>query len=76
LAALKDRKRGPRTNYRRTQDVECQIIRYRFLHPEASAEVIAQKLRQMGHEISVRSVQRSIAKFGLQKKTPQVRPQG
>jgi hypothetical protein len=46
-----------------------QVIRHRFLDPEASAEVIAQKLCQSGWEISIRSVQRVIEEFGLQKKT-------
>jgi len=68
-ASLKSERRGPRTNYRRTQQVVRQVIRHRFLDPEASAEVIAQKLRQCGEQISIRSVQRIISEFGLQKKT-------
>jgi hypothetical protein len=64
------RKRGPKTNYRRTDEVVRQVIRHRFLDPEASPEVIAQKLRQAGFAISVRSVQRVIQQYGLQKKTP------
>ena len=47
-----------------------QIIRYRFLDPDSSPEVIAQKLRQCGYPISASSVKRVIAQFGLQKKTP------
>jgi len=43
-------------------------IRHRFLDPDASADVIAQKLRQAGIEISTRSVERVIEKYGLQKK--------
>lgn len=69
-AALQSRKRGPKTHYRRTAEVVRQVIRHRFLDPEASAEVIAQKLTQGGWTISIRSVQRVIAEFGLQKKTP------
>lgn len=69
-AGLISHKRGPKSNYRRTSDVVRQIIRYRFLDPQSSAEVIAQKLRQLGTEISIRSVERVIADFGLQKKTP------
>jgi hypothetical protein len=46
-----------------------QVIRYRFLDPEASADVIAQKLRQTGFVISTRSVERVIGDYGLQKKT-------
>lgn len=69
---LKSRKRGPKTNYRRTDEVERQIVRYRFLDPNISAEVIAQKLTQCGHPIATRSVQRVICEYGLQKKTPPV----
>lgn len=66
--ALQSRKRGPKTHYRRTAEVVRQVIRHRFLDPDASAEVIAQKLSQGGWEISIRSVQRVIEEFGLQKK--------
>ncbi len=68
--ALQSRKRGPKQNYRRTDEVVRQVIRHRFLDPKASPEVIAQKLNQCGHKISIRSVNRIIAQFGLQKKTP------
>ena len=67
--ALQSKTRGPKTNYRRTDEVVRQVIRHRFLDPEASAEVIAQKLRQTGFAISIRSVERVIAEYGLQKKT-------
>ena len=68
-AALKSRKRGPKGNYRRTDEVIRQVIRHRFLDPDASVEVIAQKLQQVGLTISIRSVRRIIEGFGLQKKT-------
>lgn len=68
-AALQSRKRGPKTHYRRTAEVVRQVIRHRFLDPQASAEVIAQKLTQGRWVISIRSVQRVIEEFGLQKKT-------
>ena len=68
--ALKNKKGGPKKNYRRTDEVARQVIRYRFLDPDASAEVITQKLNQRGWQVSKRSVQRVIAEFGLQKKTP------
>jgi hypothetical protein len=67
---LLSQKRGPKTAYRRTDEVVRQVIRHRFLDPEASAEVIAQKLRQCTLPISTRSVERVIEQFGLQKKTP------
>ena len=65
---LGSHKRGPKTHYRRTAEVVRQAIRHRFLDPDASAEVIAQKLSQGGWAISIRSVQRVIEEFGLQKK--------
>ena len=68
--ALRSAKRGPKRNYRRTDEAVRQVIRHRFLDPEASAQVIAQKLTQHGWPISTRSVQRVIEEFGLQKKTP------
>lgn len=68
-AALQPQKRGPKTNYRRTEEAVRQVIRHRFLDPDASPEVIAQKLRQVGFRISARTVERIIQDLGLQKKT-------
>jgi hypothetical protein len=67
--ALQNQKRGPKTNYRRTGENIRQIIRHRFLDPDASSEVITQKMLQSGIQISIRSVERVIQDFGLQKKT-------
>jgi hypothetical protein len=67
--ALASQIRGPKRNFRRSDELVRQVIRHRFLDPNASAEVIAQKLRQTGFTISTRSVERVIADFGLQKKT-------
>ena len=72
--ALHSQKRGPKTHYRRTPEVVRQVIRHRFLDPEASAGVIAQKLVQSGWAVSIRSVERVLADYALQKKTPQVPP--
>ena len=66
---LGSKKRGPKSNYRRTSEIERQVIRHQFLDPRASAQVIAQKLKQAGIQISIRSVERIIAHYGLQKKT-------
>lgn len=68
-SALQNQKRGPKRNYRRTEENVRQVIRHRFLDPKASPEVIAQKMRQSGIQISTRSVERVIQSFGLQKKT-------
>jgi len=70
--ALKNLKRGPKRNYRRTDEVIRLVIRHRFLDPDASPEVISQKLRQCGWQISTRSVERVVSQFGLQKKTPRL----
>jgi hypothetical protein len=69
---LKRLKTGPKRNYRRTDEVVRQIIRYRFLDPQMSLEVIAQKLNQNGYPIAIRSVERVISEYGLQKKTPSI----
>ena len=68
-SALAPETRGPKTDYRRTDEAIRLVIRHRFLDPEASVAVVAQKLRQLGHAISTRSVERIIADYGLQKKT-------
>ena len=73
--ALIPKKTGPKTNYVRTESVVTQIIRHRFLDPEAKAEVIAQKMRQTGIKVSQRTVERTITEYGLQKKTLQVSAQ-
>ena len=73
MSALMSRKRGPKGRSRRTAAVEREVIRHRFLDPKANAAVIAQKLRQTGHPVSIRSVERVIKEYGLQKKTPSVR---
>ncbi len=66
--ALSDKAKGPKCNYKRTDEIEKQIIRHRFLDPEANSEVIAQRMNQTGHIISQRSVERTINEYGLQKK--------
>jgi hypothetical protein len=60
---------GPKADYRRTDQVVRLVIRCRFLDPDCSPVVIAQKIRQQNHAISQRSVERIIADYGLQKKT-------
>lgn len=67
--ALASKKRGPKRPYRRTQEVTRHVIRHRFLDPDATAEVIAQTIRQTGLTISTRSVERVIEDLGLHKKT-------
>ena len=74
VCALKSRKSGPQKNYRRTDEAVRQIIRHRFLDPDASAEVITQKMVQCGVSISNRTVERVISQYGLQKKTIHLLP--
>lgn len=69
-SALVNHTPGPARHYRCTDEAVRQAVRHRFLDPDASAEVIAQKLSQCGLPISTRSVERIIERFGLQKKTP------
>ena len=69
VEALRPAKRGPKGPSRRTDEVVRQIIRHRFLDPDASVDVIAQKLHQCGFSLSVRTVRRVIEGHGLQKKT-------
>src|SRR5271165_81953 len=65
--ALQSKARGPKTNYRRTEELVRQIIRHRFLDPDASAEVIAQKLQQAHHLLSIRSVERAVRQLRADK---------
>jgi len=66
--ALIDNKPGSNKQPVRTKETVNQIIRLRFLDPFSSAGVIAQKLNQIGHKVSKRSVERTITEYGLQKK--------
>jgi transposase len=68
-AGLQGHKPGPKRNSVRTDEVVRQIIRHRFLDPDATVEVIAQKLSQAGLPVSIRSVVRVIEEDGLPKKT-------
>jgi hypothetical protein len=74
LQALQTQKTGPQRNYRRTDQTVRQVLRHLFLDPDASAAVVVQKLRQTNFRISLRSVRRIIADFGLQKKTLSAQP--
>jgi transposase len=74
VLGLQNQKRGPRTNSVRTDEVQRQVIRHRFLDPDASVDIIAQKLRQAGLPVSTRSVERIVEDYGLQKKTLSLPP--
>ncbi len=66
---LIDKKTGSSKKPIRTNEVVNQIIRLRFLDPFASAEVLSQKLNQIGYKVSKRSVERTITEYGLKKNT-------
>lgn len=66
--ALLNKKPGSNKQPVRTKEALNQIIRLRFLDPFASTGVIAQKLKQIGYNVSKRSVERTITEYGLQKK--------
>jgi transposase len=74
IAGLQPQKPGPKRNYVRTHEVVRQVIRHRLLDPDATVEVIAQKLGQAGLPVSIRSVVRVIEEYGLQKKTLSLPP--
>ena len=65
---IRDKKRGSDKRPIRNEEVKNQIIRQRFLDIEASSEVISQRLKQTGYNVSVRSVERTITEYGLKKK--------
>ena len=67
-AGLIGKKKGPLRQHVRTQEVTNQIIRLRFLDPDSGSDVIAQKMKQNGYKVSVRSIERTITEYGLQKK--------
>ena len=65
---MKNKKTGPKTKYRMTDEIIRQVIRHKFLDSDVSPDVITQKLQQRGFKISKRSVERIIQEYGLQKK--------
>jgi transposase len=67
--ALTSPKRGPKRQYRRTQEVTRHVIRHRCLDPDATAEGIAQQISPTGLKSSTRRVERVMEDFGLQKTT-------
>lgn len=66
--ALRSDKRGPQKAHKRTEEVIKQVIRYRYLDKDSRPEVISQKLKQNGFDVSARSVFRIFEDYGLQKR--------
>jgi hypothetical protein len=69
-AALLSSRPGPKPGSRCPHETFRQLLRLRFLDPDASAAVLAQKLQQTGQPLSVRGIERIIEHYGLQKKLP------
>jgi transposase len=63
---------GPRTAWRRPLEVVRFVVTTRLRHPDRSASAIAEELSRLGHDVSVRSVERTLHQFGLTR--PPVRP--
>ncbi len=68
LIALKDKKPVSNKQPVRVKEIVTQIIWLQFLDPFASADVIVQKLNQMNHKVSKRSVEGTITEYGFRKK--------
>ena len=73
-AGLTSKPPGPKPGSRCPHETVRQLLRLRFLDPDASPEVIAQKLQQVGQPISVRTAERLLQHYGLQKKLSPLPP--
>jgi hypothetical protein len=56
---------GPHGPWRRSQDVVRFVVTARVRDPSRSPDAIARDLAALGHEVSVRSVERTLQQFGL-----------
>lgn len=65
LSALLHHKRGPKHKSRLTDAIIKKVVALRFHSPEKNSAQIAQTLKQQGHSISSRSVDRVLADFGI-----------
>ncbi len=65
LDGLMARPPGPRAPWRRPMDVVRFIVTARLRDPARPATQIAQDLNRLGHTVSLRSVERTLAQFGL-----------
>ena len=65
LAGLMPRRPGPRGPWRRTIDVVRFVVCSRLQDPRRSAASIAKELHAQGARVSARSVERTLAQFGL-----------
>jgi transposase len=65
MKGLRRTRRGPRTNYRRTDEAVKRAIALRFEFPEDNAEQIQKRLHELGHRLSLRSVERIFGDYGI-----------
>jgi len=65
VAGLFAKPPGPRSPWRRPLEVIRFIVTSRIRDPERSATHIADDLARLGHDVSVRSVERTLTQFGL-----------
>jgi transposase len=65
LEGLLARPPGPRHAWRRPLEVVRHIVTTRLRHPDRGAPAIAEDLARLGHEVSARSVERTLSQFGL-----------
>ncbi len=61
------RRRGPKTNYRRSPEVIRAVVHHRLQHPQASVAELARSLWSRGFRIGTRTVERIITELGLQR---------
>lgn len=65
LEGLLARPPGPRSPWRRPIEVVRYVVTTRLRHPDRSAAAIAEELGRLGHDVSIRSVERTLSQFGL-----------
>jgi len=65
VEGLMARPSGPRSPWRRPLEVIRYIVTSRLRSPERSAADIAAGLARGGHQVSTRSVERTLTQFGL-----------
>jgi transposase len=65
VAGLLARPPGPRSAWRRPLEVVRFIVTTRLREPDRGAASIAEDLLRLGHEVSTRSVERTLTQFGL-----------
>jgi transposase len=69
IEGLLSRPPGPRSPWRRPLEVIRFIVTARLRHPDRSAAAIAEELARSGHNVSVRSIERTLTQFGLTRST-------